>query len=164
MKYIKIGKITSPHALKGEVKIISNFDRKDKAFELGMTLYIGESKQAFTCQGHRKHKNFDMIKFLEIDKYEEASKLNNQAVFADRAAIILEKDEYLIDDLVGMELIIEDKTIGQIIAIVDSGLGHLLLEVKTKDNNIYYPYNKTLVTKLSLGDKKITMKKIEGLL
>ena len=40
MKYIYVGKIVNTHALKGEVRIISNFEFKDRVFMPTNTLYI----------------------------------------------------------------------------------------------------------------------------
>ena len=42
--YVYIGRITNTHGLKGEVKIRSNFDYKDRVFKEGFTLYIGKDK------------------------------------------------------------------------------------------------------------------------
>ena len=41
MSYIKIGKIATTHGIKGELKILSNFEYKDKIFIPGFKLYIG---------------------------------------------------------------------------------------------------------------------------
>ena len=42
MDYIYLGTITSTHGIKGEVKIKSNFDKKDLVFKKDFTLYIGD--------------------------------------------------------------------------------------------------------------------------
>ena len=44
MEYVYIGKLVNPHGIKGEVKLLSNFEYKDKAFVVGMNFYIGEDK------------------------------------------------------------------------------------------------------------------------
>ncbi len=163
MTYIKVGKIASPHALKGEIKIISQFDKKEKAFEIGAKLYIGKDKQALTCQGWRIHKKYDMIKFLEINRYEEASLLKGKDVFTIREELSLDEDEYLIDDLVGMTLKVDNKAVGKISSIEDSGMGNILLKVDG-EKAFYYPYKKELVEYVSLDKREIQMEKIEGLL
>ena len=42
MDYVYIGKIVNTHGIKGELRIRSNFDKKDIVFKPGFTLYIGE--------------------------------------------------------------------------------------------------------------------------
>ena len=46
MDYICVGKIVNTHALKGEVRIISNFEFKDRVFKVGNTLYLGQFKNS----------------------------------------------------------------------------------------------------------------------
>ena len=43
MKYIFIGRIVNTHALKGEVRIVSDFEFKDRIFKENTLLYIGEN-------------------------------------------------------------------------------------------------------------------------
>ena len=50
MDYIYVGKIVNTHALKGEVRLLSNFEYKDKVFLSGKTLYVGMHKAIFFIQ------------------------------------------------------------------------------------------------------------------
>ena len=45
MKYVLVGVIVNTHALKGEVRIISDFLYKSRVFKSEMHLYIGEGKE-----------------------------------------------------------------------------------------------------------------------
>ena len=45
MKYIYIGDIVNTHGLKGEVRLISDFEYKNKVFKKGFKLYIGRTKE-----------------------------------------------------------------------------------------------------------------------
>ena len=44
MEYVYVGKIVNTHALKGEVRLISDFEYKDRVFKIGNNLYIGHFK------------------------------------------------------------------------------------------------------------------------
>lgn len=46
--YVLAGKIITTHGLKGEVKIRSDFDRKDLIFQVGSKLYLGPQKEEVT--------------------------------------------------------------------------------------------------------------------
>ena len=61
MKYVLIGKLVNTHGLKGEVRILSSFDHKDKVFIPGMTIYIGRKKEKEEIVTYRHHKYFEMI-------------------------------------------------------------------------------------------------------
>ena len=41
MCFIKIGKLVNTHGIKGEVKILSDFTKKDLVFKKDFVLYIG---------------------------------------------------------------------------------------------------------------------------
>ena len=40
MEYVKIGKIVNTHGIKGELRIRSDFEYKDRVFKKGFILYI----------------------------------------------------------------------------------------------------------------------------
>ena len=48
MKELYLGKIVNTHGLKGEVRILSDFEKKDRIFQPGKRLYIGPSRQEVT--------------------------------------------------------------------------------------------------------------------
>lgn len=45
MEYVYIGKIVNTHGIKGEVRLISNFERKDLVFKKNFKIYIGSLKK-----------------------------------------------------------------------------------------------------------------------
>ena len=45
MKYIYIGKIVNTHGIKGEIRILSDFLKKDLVFKKDFILYIGPNKE-----------------------------------------------------------------------------------------------------------------------
>ena len=53
MNYVNIGKIVNTHALKGEVRIISNFEYKQRVFKKGFNLYIGQNKNKEVIETYR---------------------------------------------------------------------------------------------------------------
>ena len=44
-EYIYIGKIVNTHGIKGEIRILSDFEKKDSVFVVGMPIYIGRKKE-----------------------------------------------------------------------------------------------------------------------
>ena len=59
--FIYIGKIVNTHGLKGEVRILSNFEYKDKVFIPGIKYYLGRKKEEVLVKTYRHHKSFEMI-------------------------------------------------------------------------------------------------------
>ena len=77
----------------------------------------------------------------------------------------LDEDEFLIDELVGLDVVdIEGKKLGFVVGVSNNGATDLL-SVKTNSKNIsLVPFVKAIVTGVSLKDKKVTINNLEGLL
>lgn len=156
MKYIKVGTIVNTHALKGEVRIISNFEYKDRVFKINNTLYIGMSKSEEVIETYRVHKNFDMVKFKGIDNITDVLKFKGSAVYVNIDDLKLKNDEVLIEQLLGMSVIVNNKLLGSITDYIDNN-GNKLVVV----NNKYIPYNKDLIEKIDKINRKVYYKNID---
>ncbi len=161
MKLIKIGKIVTTHGIKGEIKILSNFELKTEAFKIGNNIYIGENKIEETINSYRVHKNYDMITLKGYNNINEVLKYLKQNVYIDRN--IIKSNEIVLDDLIGMCVIIDHKIIGKVISY-NRIKNNPILEINYNNKTIYIPYNKDLIENINVDDKTITIKNIEGLI
>ena len=59
MQKVYVGKVVGTHGIKGEIRIISDFQFKDKVFVVGNSLVINDKD--YVIRSYRKHKNFDMV-------------------------------------------------------------------------------------------------------
>lgn len=150
MKYIFIGRIVNTHALKGEVRIVSDFEFKDRIFKENTLLYIGENKDKEIIETYRKHKQFDMVKFKGIDYINDALKYKGSKVYIDESILNLKDDEILISELINMDVYNDNKYIGKITEY-RSDNGNNMLRV----NNKLIPYNKDFITKIDKENKSI---------
>lgn len=150
MKYIFIGRIVNTHALKGEVRIVSDFEFKDRIFKENTILYIGENKDKEIIETYRKHKQFDMVKFKGIDYINDVLKYKGSKVYIDESILNLKDDEILISELINMDVYNDNKYIGKITEY-RSDNGNNMLRV----NNKLIPYNKDFITKIDKENKSI---------
>ncbi len=150
MKYIFIGRIVNTHALKGEVRIVSDFEFKDKIFKENTLLYIGENKDKEIIETYRKHKQFDMVKFKGIDYINDVLKYKGSKVYIDESILNLKDDEILISELINMDVYNDNKYVGRITEY-RSDNGNNMLRV----NNKLIPYNKDFITKIDKENKSI---------
>ena len=116
-EYVYVGKIVNTHALKGEVRLLSNFEYKDKVFLSGKTLYIGMHKSKEIIETYRRHKQFDMIKFKGIDYINDVLKYKGAYVYVLKNDIELNDDEILPEEFLIMNVYNNDKLIGKIDSI-----------------------------------------------
>lgn len=150
MKYIFIGRIVNTHALKGEVRIVSDFEFKDRIFKENTHLYIGENKDKEIIETYRKHKQFDMVKFKGIDYINDVLKYKGSKVYIDESILNLKDDEILISELINMDVYNDNKYVGKITEY-RSDNGNNMLRV----NNKLIPYNKDFITKIDKENKSI---------
>lgn len=150
MKYIFIGRIVNTHALNGEVRIVSDFEFKDRIFKENTLLYIGENKDKEIIETYRKHKQFDMVKFKGIDYINDVLKYKGSKVYIDESILNLKDDEILISELINMDVYNDNKYVGKITEY-RSDNGNNMLRV----NNKLIPYNKDFITKIDKENKSI---------
>ena len=81
MEYIYIGKIVNTHGIKGEVRILSRFDFKEKVFVPNTLIYIGEEKIEEKIVSYRKHKSFDMVLLEGIKDINDVLKYKGKNVY-----------------------------------------------------------------------------------
>lgn len=150
MKYIYVGKIVNTHALKGEVRLISNFDFKERVFKKDNVLYIGKSYDKLVIESYRVHKQFDMIKFVGIDNITDVLKYKGSNVYIDEEDLKLNDDEILTSDLINYEVYNDNMLIGKITEYRNDN-GNEMVKV----NNKYIPYNRNFINKYDKINKKI---------
>ena len=150
MKYIYVGKFVNTHALKGEVRLISDFEYKERVFKKDNTIYIGNEKEPLKIENYRKHKQFDMLKFYGIDYINDVLKYKGSKAYVDEEILNLKEDEILISDICNYEVYLDDKLVGKITEY-RSDNGNKLVKVNDK----YIPYNNNFISKYDKINKRI---------
>lgn len=156
MEYIYIGKLVNTHGIKGEVRIISDFEYKDKVFIKGNRLYIGEIKEEKTINSYRHHKNFEMVTFDSINDINDVLKYKGEKVYFNKEDLKLDDDELLDSELIGIDVYFNNKLIGKVEDIED--YNNKLLRINGK----LIPYNDNFIK--SISKEKLVLKNVEELL
>lgn len=156
MKYIYVGKLVNTHALKGEVRILSNFEFKAKVFKINSPLYVGNYKEKLLIRSYRRHKSFDMVTFEGIDNINDVLKYKGMNVYTSDDDLNLSDNEILPEDLIDMEVILNDKVVGKITEY-RSDNGNKMVRLNDK----FIPYNNDFITKVDKENKKVYYHDIE---
>ena len=163
MEYISIGKIVNTHGIKGEVRILSNFKYKDKALKQGKTIYIGKEKNKETINSYRKHKIFDMITLHGITNINDVLKYKGKNIFTTRQDLNLSEDEYLEEDLIGMNILVNGKKVGILKDYIkDKYQDRIIIEKKGIQYQV--PFVPDIIENINIKEKHIKIKEIKGLL
>lgn len=161
MGFVKIGKIVNTHGIKGELRLLSKFPYKDKVFVKDMVIYINkENKEIINT--YRKHKNFDMVTLIGYTNINEVLKYKGKNVYVNSDDIKLDKDKYLDEELMGLNVVYENCNRG-IVVDIERYDKICLLIINDKDKEYLIPYNDNIVEKIDINDKCIYIKDIKGL-
>lgn len=162
MNFLKIGKLVNTHGIKGEVKIISDFTKKNLVFLPGYILYIGKEKTPVTIIGYRHHKMFDMFTFAGIENINEVLKYKGMDVFINKDDLKLQSGDYLLEDLIGFDVIENNRILGKINYLMYNN-GNDLLSV-SGEKTFYIPINGNYIKKVILDKKIVEVENAEGLI
>lgn len=160
MNYLYIGKLVNTHGIKGEVRILSNFRHIDKVFIKDMRFYVGKDKKEYIVETYRKHKNFHMVVFKDNYDINLIEHLKGSFVYINKEDLKLDKNIYLAVDLIGFNVIINDKLIGVISDVLDTPAN----EVLVLDNKVMIPYVKAFINKVDMDNKEVVVNDVKGLL
>lgn len=160
MDYIEIGKIVNTHGIKGEIRLLSEFEAKEYVFQKGVKIYIGKEKQEEIICTYRKHKMFDMITLEGIYNINDILKYKGEYVFVTRSSF--PSDVILNQDYIGLE-VYTDHYIGTVISIMNNH-AHDILIVKNEEKEYLIPKVDSFIEKIDFENNKIYIKEIEGLI
>lgn len=159
MKKIYIGKIVSTHGIKGEIKIISNFEFKDKVFVVGKKLMIDHKD--YVIQSYRKHKQFDMVTLNDYKDINEVLFLMNKSVFMADSEMEL-GDLVLDEELLTYRILTVDGKCGIIKEIFFASPSNKIMRI-ILDKEVLIPFNSPMIKEISKERKEVVIELIEGM-
>ncbi len=163
MKYIKVGKIVNTHGIKGELRLISDFKYKEKIFKNNFKIYIGKEKKEEIINTYRKHKMFDMITLKGYNNINEVLKYKGLYAFINSEDLILNKGEFLNEELIGFKVNYQNIENLQVVDI-EKYPQSVMLKVNHDDNIKLIPLTDGIIENIDLEKKEITIKDIKGLI
>ncbi|MBE6138342.1 MAG: 16S rRNA processing protein RimM [Firmicutes bacterium] len=161
MNEIYLGKIVNTHGIKGEVRIISDFELKNQVFKKDFNLYVGRDRVKLPINSYRPHKNYDMVTFVGITDINEVLVYKGEPVYINRED--LEISDYILKDLIGLEVYNKEHLVGTIDEIINNG-AHKILVVKSGKRKNLIPFVDDFISDVDINGKKVFINEIEGLI
>lgn len=136
---MEVAKIVKPQGIKGEVKaqpltnVLAVFDNLKEAVVGGKNMKI---KSISYRQG------FLYVLFEGVTSRNDAEELRNKIISVDKELLLskMNKDDFLIDDLIGMTLYdLDGNYVGQIMDVVDYGSGDVFI-IESEGRTVEAPY------------------------
>lgn len=126
-----IAKIVNTHGLKGQLKILPTIDDK-MIFEKLKKFEISGVFDVFECEKIVKSGNVYLLKIAGLDDINLVEKYKGQNIIIEQEGVKLSADQYFVTDLIGCQILHNDKQIGKIENIENYGAGDILVFVDNK--------------------------------
>ncbi len=163
--YFRVGVITEPHGVKGEVKLFPTTDDVEHLRKVKEYFIPGrEGMEAYTAISLKRQNDRFILKFREVEDRDMAEKLRKKDVYVDRAhAIPLYEDEYYVSDLEGLEVYEDGKLIGTLKEVMQTGANDVYSIERTDGSELLLPAIKQCILKVDIKGGRMDVSVMEGL-
>ena len=120
MELLSVGRVSGTHHLKGAIKVTSNIGDLEvlNGNKVMIELSSGEVKILTIKKVSNMLDKKWIVEFEELTNKTDASAIQNGVIKVRRELLGIEDDEYLANDMIGMNVITEDgENIGEIVDI-----------------------------------------------
>ena len=164
--YLRIGVLSSPHGVRGVISIypttddINRFDYLENAF-----LKIKNEMKPVHITGCKYKKNMPVLKFEEYDNINDIEPLKGTEIYVDRDNMVpLEEGEYFLSDVIGFDVISEEKKIGIIKDYIENEADQIIFVVSCDDGTEkMIPDFPEFINEVDLENGKMYVKLIKGM-
>lgn len=166
-KYVSVGKILNFHGVRGDAKVGYSRNQQDFLMALDSVFVLYNNEYiSLNIQNIRFNNKFALIKFDGIDTVNDIVKYKGCLLFVEEQTIRenLDDDEFLIDELVGMDVFANGNQVGVVVGVSNNGQSDFL-SVKTLNKKVsLVPFVKAIVLNVDIKQKTVEIDNIPGLL
>ena len=164
-EYFRVGVITEPHGVQGEVKLFPTTDdiahlKKVKCYYLAGP----EGMEELHPVGMKQQNDRLILRFAEFKDRNAVEKLRKRELYVDREqAVPLGKDEYYISDLIGLEVYEDGEKIGTVEDVLETGANDVYQIRREDGRELLLPAIKQCVLKVDVEAGRMEVSVMEGL-
>lgn len=163
-----VGKIVNTHGVQGEVRVIRITDFEER-FNPGSIVYVvkeNDKPLPLTIISHRTHKDFDLLKFEDLDDINQVIHFKEALLkIKEEQLTELPEGEYYHHEIVDCEMYtVEGQKLGTITEVLVPGANDVFVVKQSTGKELLIPFIKDVVKKISIEEKKVIIKVMEGLL
>lgn len=164
MQKVKVGQITSPIGIKGEVRVFSYMDEITRFFDFEK-IYVGESlDRHYTPEKIRFDKGLAVIKFKEVPDRNTSETMRGLNLYVSKDEYELSEDSYYLEDLLGCTVVSDEgKELGILKNVIQNSSQDVYEIEKKNHKSFLVPAVHEFVKDVDVENKKIVLHLIEGL-
>jgi len=172
MELLCVGRVGKPHGLKGEIKVKPETEDPHRLVELE-SVFVGATaatSREFRLQSVRvqpfKSGWTVLMSLAGVESIEAAESLRGQLVYARSADLPpMEEGEWLIDELVGLNVVLESgEQVGTVKEVLELPAHPTLVIDRPDAEDVLVPAISPFLVEVNVAEGRIQLSPIEGLL
>ena len=164
--YLRVGVITSPHGIKGEVNVYPTTDEPDRFSQISdlFTEKNGQSEKR-TVEGVKFFKGMVILKLSGIDSIDDAEKMRSADLYIHRSqSSPCKEGEYFVCDLLDLDVVdLEGQTVGTVKDVLTTGANPVIVIQKPDGKELLLPKIPVCIREVDLENGKMTVFVMPGL-
>ena len=164
---LRVGVITSPHGIKGEVKVFPTTDDAKRFKELKeVILDTGKEQIPMEIEHVKFFKNMVILKFKGYDNINEIEKYKSRDLLITREqAVDLAPDEYFITDLIGLAVVSDQGVeLGTLKDVLETGANDVYVVAMKDGKELMLPAIGDCILNVDLEQGRMEVHVLEGLM
>lgn len=164
---LQVGIITSPHGVRGEVKVFPTTDDPARFKRLKeVILDTGKEQITLEIEGVKFVKQMVVLKFKGIDDINVVEKYRQKSLYVTREnAVRLGRNEYFIADLIGLKVFDEsEEEIGMLRDVIETGANDVYMIDMNDGRELLLPAIRECVRKVDVENGFMKIHIMDGLL
>lgn len=169
-KFLQVGVISSTHGIRGEVKVFPTTDDPARFKKLKKVLLdTGKEYLELEVQSVKYFKQFVILKFKGIDSINDIERYKGKSLLVPREdAVRLEKDEYFIADLIGMDVYTDEEDGGSRFGVVkdvmETGANEVYVIESDGHGEVLVPAIRQCILEVDVENRCMRIHLLDGLL
>jgi 16S rRNA processing protein RimM len=154
-----VAKITSPHGVRGAVKVKSFTQFPDSIAEYS-PLYSKNGKEKFDIEILSVKEDMLIVKVKGVGSRNEALPLCGRELYASKDIFPeLEEDEFYYDDLIGMKVLLQNgEEFGVVVAVDNYGGGDLVeIKLQHSEKKEFFEFTKEVFPEINITDGNVVI-------
>lgn len=165
--YIKVGEIVNTQGVKGEIRVIPTTDFPERFVENSqVSVLLRGQRKDYTIERAWEHKQFIIIKFIEISDMTEAEKLKGGLLqITPEELMPLPAGNYYIFQIIGLRVCDQsNQELGTIAQVLQTGANDVYVVKNDQGQEILIPAIKSVVKNIDINSGKMEVILPDGLI
>lgn len=162
----QVGVISSTHGIAGEVKVFPTTDDVKRFKKLKQVILdTGKEELLLDITQVKFFKQMVILKFRQFDNINDVERFRGKSLYVDREhAVKLQKDEYFIADMIGMQVFsTEGEDLGVLDDVLQTGANDVYVVRDARGEELLLPAIKDCIREVDMEQRRMVVYLMPGL-